>query len=910
MAWGVVVKLIVVTVVLAFVGAALPSQAQAAVTYYELNIPREPLDRALKQFAEQTGLQVARFSDVAEGSSEAGPVVGHFTTEEALQSLLAGSGLSYRILRHRTIAIVRTQPDGSAGAGGSLPAAGETQQRDDQKAQRSFSDPPFLMAQADKGPAAGTAAGEPAEANLPSGSTKQSTSVLQEVIVTGTHIRGVAATSPTVVISREDIERSGYSTVGDLIRSLPDNFGGGNNPQTLIGSAPGIDNASPSGGSAPNLRGLGSGSTLTLVDGHRLAAETINGAIDASMIPLSAIDHIDVVEDGASAIYGSDAVGGVVNIVLKKNFNGAQTTLLGGGTADGGATERNVNQLLGKSWGSGGLIFNYEYDETTPVLAAERDFAATAYAGTTLLPDAGRSSFYLGANQDLSDRVSASVESLYTSRTTHDAYSYGGGAPEFDDLDVHQYVVAPTLDIDLGSRWQMSVFGDFAEQRTINSSSLPSLGVNTGLAYEGFTRYLEATANGPVVSLPTGSVRAALGGGYRAERYTEASGGGSYPYSNVTGKREVKYAYGELNIPLMTASDEPWRGGLQLDVSGRAEHYSDFGDKAVPKLGLLYTPFESIKLRATWGRAFRAPPLFDLFNPLSLLYLPLPDPTSPSGETNVLYEDGGNPNLRPETATTWTAGFDYDPPTIKGLSVNVSYFDINYHNRIDILTNYLTALSDPLEAPFVIRAPSEAYVDSLISRSPGGVYNFTSSPFDPGDVAAVVNDSETNFSAEDAAGVDLGIKYHKAMGAGEIALFADGTYLDLRQRFVSLAPETEVSGEVFEPAKVRARGGATWSERPWSITGIINYTGAETNTYQPDLPHIASATTMDFRIGFGPEAPHFPRGFSAGLSVENAFNRDPPYVKFDQLIPGVHYDPTNASALGRVIRASASYLLQ
>src|SRR5947209_4198499 len=106
---GIIVKLASLCVVLALLGTSLPTGAQAAVTHYELNIPRQPLDQALKEFARQTGLQIARFSDVTHGAVETGPVVGNYTSEEALGSLLAGSGLTYRVLNSRTIAIVQHQ---------------------------------------------------------------------------------------------------------------------------------------------------------------------------------------------------------------------------------------------------------------------------------------------------------------------------------------------------------------------------------------------------------------------------------------------------------------------------------------------------------------------------------------------------------------------------------------------------------------------------------------------------------------------------------------------------------------------------------------------------------------------------------------------------------------------------------
>ena len=105
----IVVKLLGLSIVLALLGASLPSAAQATATHYQLNIPREPLDHALKDFARQTGLQVARFTDVSGDTAEVGPVAGSLTSEEALETLLGQTQLTYRVLSNRTIAIVSKQ---------------------------------------------------------------------------------------------------------------------------------------------------------------------------------------------------------------------------------------------------------------------------------------------------------------------------------------------------------------------------------------------------------------------------------------------------------------------------------------------------------------------------------------------------------------------------------------------------------------------------------------------------------------------------------------------------------------------------------------------------------------------------------------------------------------------------------
>ncbi len=139
-----------------------------------------------------------------------------------------------------------------------------------------------------------------------------------------------------VILGREALDQDGRATVADALAALPQNFGGTASETTLrTGADPLGTNASEASG--VNLRGLGADATLVLVNGRRLAGTGLRGDFaDVSSIPMSAVDRVEVLLDGASALYGSDAVGGVVNIVLKTRFDGAETRLLTGGATQGG----------------------------------------------------------------------------------------------------------------------------------------------------------------------------------------------------------------------------------------------------------------------------------------------------------------------------------------------------------------------------------------------------------------------------------------------------------------------------------------------------------------------------------------------------------------------------------------------
>lgn len=150
------------------------------------------------------------------------------------------------------------------------------------------------------------------------------TTELESIEVTGTRIKGGAVPSPVISISAARIQEEDFSDLGEVIRSVPQNFSGGQNPGVLSGNLAGAGNANQNmtGGASLNLRGLGADATLTLLNGRRLAYGGFTQAVDLSAIPVEAVERLEIVADGASAIYGSDAVGGVGNVILKRDYDG------------------------------------------------------------------------------------------------------------------------------------------------------------------------------------------------------------------------------------------------------------------------------------------------------------------------------------------------------------------------------------------------------------------------------------------------------------------------------------------------------------------------------------------------------------------------------------------------------------
>lgn len=189
---------------------------------------------------------------------------------------------------------------------------------------------------------------------------------LDNVVVTGSRLRRVdtETANPVVTVTREQITATGKATVGDLLQELPSIAGNATNPNT--------NNGGGTGASTVSLRGLGDKRTLVLVNGMRLAYNDVNA------IPASMIERIEVLSDGASAVYGSDAIGGVVNFILRDRFEGTQFSTDFGSSWKGDGNRRNFSLTTGKTWDRGSIVAGLSYHNLDAVSAAERDYSKDA----------------------------------------------------------------------------------------------------------------------------------------------------------------------------------------------------------------------------------------------------------------------------------------------------------------------------------------------------------------------------------------------------------------------------------------------------------------------------------------------------------------------------------------------------
>ncbi|MEO6341354.1 MAG: TonB-dependent receptor [Caulobacteraceae bacterium] len=213
---------------------------------------------------------------------------------------------------------------------------------------------------------------------------------VNEVVVTGTLIRGIAPVgAPVISLGQQEILKSGYLDTTSVLKTVPQISYLGISESTTGTTANG-NGTNTTAGSGVNIRGLGQQATLTLINGHRGApGGQFGNYFEPSNVPTIALSGIEILTDGASAIYGSDAIAGVVNLILRKNYNGIEARA--GYSSANGYNAHDFSVLLGKTWSTGSITVSAERNYHSTLMAADRPnlFIADApktFAGNGALP--------------------------------------------------------------------------------------------------------------------------------------------------------------------------------------------------------------------------------------------------------------------------------------------------------------------------------------------------------------------------------------------------------------------------------------------------------------------------------------------------------------------------------------------
>jgi outer membrane receptor protein involved in Fe transport len=805
----------------------------------EIRIPEEPLGQALKDLASQTGTNVLFAPDVVAGL-QAHALSGTMSAREAVERLLLGTSLE-------------VVPDSSGGLVVRRKASG-------------------LQHADNVGPGPET------------------------VVVTGSRIPGAEVASPIIRVTQDQIKAQGYTDLGQVVRSLPQSFNGGQNPGVVPGS-PNLKDQNITSASSINLRGLGADATLTLLNGRRLAYDGFTQAIDIATIPVDAVDRLEVLLDGASAIYGSDAVGGVANVVLKRDYDGLAITGRYGASSDGGGEQAAFNAVGGKTWDTGGFMLAYAGEWDSKIDAPDRHYTAFLGPNNSLLPSILHQNVLLSGHQELMPGLEFDLDATYSFRNANSA-SDTFGFLGLINARSETWVVSPTLHADLPAGWAADLNGSVGVDHVRQTQSYTYMGTVFPPFVECYcntAQSVELDAQGPLFALPGGDAHASIGGGYRNNGFRAGI--------NV-GSRHAFYAFGEVNLPFLSPEQSvPFAYRLSANAALRYEHYSDFGSVVTPKVGMIWGPTADFDFKGTWGQSFKAPTLQQEYSPLSIDLAPVPlfGGSGPMTDIGFLLQ-GGQPGIKPERANTYTLGFDAHPRWVDGLDVQFDYFYVGYNNRVvSPIANPSAALSDPSFAEFVIHNPSVALLENYLATA-GSVNNQTGMvPFDPTTVTDLIDNRYTNAVRQRVSGIDLTFSYLTELADGSLTTTGNFAWLNGNQQNTPISPVLETVGTIYNPPKFRFRGGFDWTRDGLTLGLYDNYIGGVLNNQIVPNEGGGGMMTIDVVADYKVDAIGPVDNLEFNLAILNVADEKPPLFNNSVNPFVVNYDSTNYSVVGRYV---------
>lgn len=655
---------------------------------------------------------------------------------------------------------------------------------------------------------------------------KPKTKSVEKIQVTGSHIKriDVEGPSPVQVIDQTQLEESGYNSVSDVLRDTSANS---------FGSMREHSGSNAAGVAHVNLRGLGSSSTLVLLNGKRLPRDGVTGAVDLNLIPMAAVERIEILKDGASALYGSDAIGGVVNIITKKDFSGNEVQLQQSVGEQEGGNKREISLVNGISRGKLNMTNVVHYRKNETVYSRDRTWSNVGVSpsgspgsyrqvngdNTTgqwqvdpncpddrKIPFGGgeRCSYnYAQHSTELPELEQASLmsETKYSVNALTDVHIRVGGtrkeaqwafapapgtfripASVADGMGLPGVTPGSAVDynyrlLELGNRvskitedaydvlagvktgvgesWEVELSGGHNRihrvDRGVSGYALTQKLIDK-IASGGFdpsgtpgsrgnildTGYepveivtsevaqVELKASGELAEMPAGPLGLAVGMQYTQQSYSDVfdlASVNNEVYGNAGssggGSRQTYSTFAEIGVPVTQK--------LELQVAGRYDNYSDFGDTVNPKVGMRYQATKSLMFRASAGTGFKAPLMTDLYASDSLGYPTFIDQVACNAERNAggatpscdpaQYEvtSSGNKGLKEEKSRSFNVGAIFQPNRKFNIGTDIWLTQLNNVVGIDYdsLTEAEAAGVDVSQYGVIVNRDSDGYIESI-----------------------------------------------------------------------------------------------------------------------------------------------------------------------------------------------------
>lgn len=823
-----------------------------------------------------------------------------------------------------------------------------------------------------------------------------------DIVVTGTLLRGIAPTGTNIVsLSRQEITATGAMSANEILANIPQVTTAFLSTPTVSANDGGIPNF------RPNIRDLGraSGSTtLVLVDGHRLAGVTG----DSDAIPPGVLERVEVVPDGGSSTYGSDAIGGVINFITRKKFDGLEVIARHGIAKNYATTD--INLTAGKIWDTGSAYISYAYQKNDAILGKDRGYMrqiapnqgycspgtivanGTTYAlpdrvpGTltncdvtddvSFWPAVRRNTIFAAFNQEITDFLSFDVRGQYVRRETTSYYDFRSASPQtltFNDsnpyfqsiagetsqtvltsfagvldnrtrIKLDGFQITPTLTAQLGGSWQLRVMGNYGtnvlDQRgsTVDAGAIAAglagttmatalnpydLGASnpavlgsiarTGILSSRSENYnIRGIADGVLLSLPGGDVHLAVGVEYQRDKTSDIKNGTAIlgqeedlPPALPDYARNIKSIFGELAVPIVGADNA--MGGIQaltLSASARYDKYSDVGGTFNPKFGLTYSPVDWVKIRGNWGTSFNAPTpdqrsAIQVAGALPVQFVP----GQQAPWTIILA--GFSPDVKPQTADTWSVGFDVTPPVVPGLRVSATYYNVFLKDQIGLLGLGQIGFTPALDNFVKDNQTCATYLPQYPTQSiPFLVPLPVACSLNPQPTFAFLDLRQQNLGQLKQDGLDFDLAYNREVGFGTVNARFAGTYLLSRKSaVVAGAPFVD---ELKGAGTSRLSFVATVGAQVGNVTGSVSWNHKQGYDLNPVVTsarfgtqgHVGSFNTVDLFLAYQIPSDWLPGETSLTLNVTNLFDQDPPF--YNGCIGTALCGFSNGSTLGRL----------
>lgn len=688
---------------------------------------------------------------------------------------------------------------------------------------------------------------KPAESAAPQ--TEAPKPKVERVQVTGSHIKriDVEGAAPVQTITRREMEKTGYNSVADVLRDTTANSFGSVREQSGSNAA---------GVAHVNLRGLGSSNTLVLLNGQRLPSDAVTGAVDLNLIPMAAVERIEVLKDGASATYGSDALGGVVNIITRKDFSGNEVSLAQTTPEAVGGKRQEISLVNGINRGRFNMVNVVQYRDNDKIYSRDREWSnnGTSNIGSpgsyrnpdgtwnadancppgrlvvtpggnfcsfkhtdysTQLPALQQLSLLSESNMQLSSRVKmkariggsqkkaqwsyAPAPGTFTIKGNVADHLGPGGNPlpgvnPGEDLEVrYRLSELGTRDtevetksvnaligstVDVGKGWEIDANAGHNYVETMDKgvsgyaltkdleSSIENGSFNP-FAPEGqrgsieHTRYqpwekmtselssFEMKGSGEIGHVPAGRMGLAIGTQYTFQKYRDKFDDRSVndevfgnAGSSGGGQRDTRAVFTELSIPVTEK--------IELQLAGRYDQYSDFGDTVNPKIATLYRPNRNWLVRGSAGTGFKAPLMQDLYAATSNGFPTFIDHVSCARERaaggatpsckpqQYQVTSSGNSGLKEEKSMSYNLGTVYQPN--RDFNIGTDLFLTRLNNVVGI------SYDDAMEAEAKFGPDYLAQHGVIVHRDAQGYIESIEAP-------------QQNLSAQEVAGIDVGTSY-------------------------------------------------------------------------------------------------------------------------------------------------------